>query len=335
MEFTVNSSKRKKKEGVPFMRIGFVGTYTDKTSQGIYQFELDEKTGTLSNVSLFAKIQSSKYLALTEENLFSLYEEDGSCGVAVFDLKGNCLDKLSYEDGASCYLTVHNNQVFTSNYHLGTVSKLTFNPETQKLSHVKSHLIREKGGCHQVIPQGTLLFVPCLHLDKVELFLEDLTPQGEINFPTGSGPRHGVISKNGDYLYVLGELSNRIYAVNLKTREIEEDMSILPEGQEQNHGGAALRLSDDGTQLFASTREEQNRVTAVAVDGSKMSIIHTTTAGGKHPRDILNVLEDRYLLVANRGSNTLHSLDIHNKYEEINKVEVPEGVSIVLGGRKS
>lgn len=317
------------------MRIGFVGTYTEKTSHGIYQFQIDEESGVLSQVSLFAEIKNSKYLAFTGKHLFCLYEEEGKCGVAVFDLSGKTLDKLSFEEGASCYLVVVDNSIYTTNYHQGTVNKLSFDPKTETLSHVAGHFIQEKAGAHQAIPYEDKILVPCLHLDCIKIFQEDLTPVGEIVFPTGSGPRHAVLSQEGDYLYVIGELSNMVYAVNLKTGEIASEISILPEGDVQNHGGAALRRSDDGTRLYASTREEQNRVTALKIDGAKMTVEASVSSGGKHPRDILNVLEDRYLLVANRGSNTLHSLDIQNKYEEINQIEIPEGVSIVLGGTLS
>lgn len=313
------------------MKIGFIGTYTEKTSQGIYQFELDETTGHLSNVSLFSEVKSSKYLSRSGNYLFSLFEED-EAGVCVFDLKGNCLDKLSFGEGASCYITAQGSDIYTTNYHQGTVSKLHFDEKSNKLSFVTSHAVAKKAGCHQAIPFQDKIFAPCLHLDKVLLLQQDLSPVGEIKFPTGSGPRHGVLSKDGAYLYVIGELSNEVYVVDSASLEILSKTSILPEGEMQDHGGAALRLSEDGTVLYATTREPQNRITSLEIKGTNLVTKHSSSANGKHPRDILNVCQDRYLLVANRGSNTLHSLDIQNEYKEINRVEVPEGVSIVLGG---
>ncbi len=315
------------------MKIGYVATYTEKTSEGIYQFQLDENSGMLSHVSLLGKVKNSKYLALTKEYLFSLHDEEEGSGVTVLDLDGNSIDKLTFGKGAACYILAVGDSIYTTNYSDGTVCKLHFDPKTKKLSLVTSYSVQEKAGCHQAILMDGKYLVPCLLLDKILVFDENLKKLDEIPFPQGSGPRHGVVSKDAAYLYIIGELSNKVYAVNTKTKEIEAEISILPQGEEQNHGGAALRLSEDGKRLYASTREEQNRITTLDISGKDMTVESTFSSQGRHPRDILNVLNDRYLLVANRGTNTLHSFDIHNKYKEINNVEVPEGVSILLGGQ--
>lgn len=308
------------------MKKGYVGTYTEKGSQGIYRFLVDEASGGLSQVSLFAKVKNSKYLALTKEYLFSVFDGEEGSGVIVFALDGRCIDCCIYENTTSCFIQVVGEFIYTANYHLGTVTKLKF---TNKLEVVASSLIKEKAGCHQVIACQGKILVPCLYLDCIKIFDENLGYLGEIIFPKGSGCRHGVVSKDEQYLYVIGELSNILYVVDLHTYQIVNNISVLPNGEINKEGSAAIRLSEDGVCLFVSTRDE-NIITVVNLDGKELEITSIFSTEGDHPRDILNIIDDQYLLVANRNSNEILSFAIRNGYKLVNKIFIPESVSIVI-----
>lgn len=314
------------------MSIGLVGTYSEHNSQGIYQFTLDQESGILGNVSVFASIKNSKYLAVTDEYVFALFDDQEQSGVAVYDFQGTLVVKETYENSTSCHLLVLGNDIYTCHYHLGTISHLIFDPSKKTLSYMGQNVIMEKAGSHQVIANGNLLYVPCLHLDSIKLFTRSLQEQGEISLPVGSGCRHGVFSLDGTYLYVIGELSNEIHVINVSKKEVVSSYSLLPENVRQNHGGAALRLSGDGKRLYASTREPENRITVFHVEESTLLVETSFVVDGEHPRDILNVLNDRYLLVATRATNTMHSYDIEKEFAEINRVEIPAGVSIIMKG---
>ena len=60
------------------------------------------------------------------------------------------------------------------------------------------------------------LLVPCLLLDKIMIFdhLHDDQLVKEIDFPKGSGPRHGVMDTN-NHLYLVSELSNQLFIFHL------------------------------------------------------------------------------------------------------------------------
>lgn len=312
---------------------GFVGTYSEGRSRGIYSFSIDEKTGNLSEVSLFAEVENSKYLAMNDEFLFTLCSENGKGGVAIYDFQGNCVEKLLFEEVISCYLLLDGNFLYCSNYHLGTVTKLEFS--SGKLQVLKKVFFAEKAGAHQVIPYKNTIFVPCLHLDKIFILGKDLEVQGEVLFPKGSGCRHGVVSLDEKYLYILGELSNKIHCISLNSKEIVAEISIIPALSTSNEGGAALRMSEDGTRLLASTRDAENLVTIVKIKGETMEMELISDSGGKHPRDILNILGDRYVLVANRDSDTLDVLDYKNNMKKTSTIVIPEGVSIIMKGNES
>lgn len=312
------------------MRTGYIGTYSEHNSQGIYQFVVNQETGVLGDVSLFTAIKNSKYLAITDDYIFSVFDDSEESGVAVYDFQGTLVTKETYESSTSCYILVSGNDIYTSHYHLGTISHLVFDPKKKTLSYKGQHLIVEKAGSHQVIANEDLLYVPCLHLDSIKVFTRSLQEKDEIILPTGAGCRHGVISLDGKYLYILGELSNEIYVIHLQRKEIVFTCSLLPEGVQQNHGGAAIRLSGNGKRLYASTREPQNRITVFHVEDSSLKVETSFVVDGEHPRDILNVIDDRYLLVANRGTDTIHSFALEKGYREINRVKIPAGVSIVM-----
>lgn len=306
---------------------GLVGTYSERDSQGIYSVSLDETTGMLENVQLFAPLENSKYLARQGDRLISLCSEGGRGGVALLNGAGKLLSKCLFEEGIPCYVLAEGDFLYCSNYHLGTVSLLRCVGE--EISLVKQQSIAVKAGAHQVISYKNLCFVPCLHLDTMKIFSKDLEPQGEIRFPTGAGCRHGVLSLNQEFLYVLGELSNEIYCISLETREILSSMSILPPNVESKEGGSALRLSEDGKRLYASTRGEVNGIALVDIQGRDMTLGGFFSSEGCHPRDILNICQDKFLLVANQHSDSLVVFDCEKNFAKICEVAVPEGVAIL------
>ncbi len=311
------------------MKRGYVGTYSGDKSKGIYQFQVNEE-GVLSEALLFAEIKNSKYIGLTNTHLYSVYDDEEGSGVAVFTLDGICVDKVVYEKTTSCFLLVEDEYIYTANYHLGTITKLKFE---KKLEVIGTYLIREKAGCHQVVSYEEKLFVPCLYLDKIVVLDKELDKLNEISFPKGSGCRHGVVSADNKYLYVIGELSNKLYVVNLHTYEIVNEISVLPNKEENKEGSAAIRLSLDGSELYVSTRD-MNIITVLEVKGEELEVVSIFPTEGEHPRDILNIENEKYLLVANRLSNELCSFDMNAGGKLVNKIGIPEGVSIVMEGEE-
>lgn len=312
------------------MKKGYIGTYSSNGSKGIYQFLMEENSGLLYEASLFTEIQNSKYISLSDTHLYSVYDDENGSGVAVYSQDGVLLDKCIYERSTSCFFTVTGEEIYTANYHLGTVTKLSFDG---KLTVESTYLIKEKAGCHQVIVYNDKVFVPCLYLDTIYVFDKNLNKLNEIPFPSGSGCRHGALSEDEKYLYVVGELSNKLYVLNLSTYEIENEISILPDGMDKCEGSAAIRLSKDGKKIFVSTREI-NIITVVEVEGIMLEIETIFSVEGDHPRDIMNVMDDQYLVVANRFSNELCSFDMKNGYRLINKIQIPDGVSIAMEGER-
>ncbi len=300
-------------------RFVYAGTYTDAKSEGIYRFSFAE--GMLSEAELFCRIASSKYLCSYEDKIVALCDLEKGSGVALIGQDGTIIDSIVYEEPTSCYVTCRDDQIFTANFHAGTISRLRIADD--RIEFMDTVEIKKKAGCHQVLFSRDRIMVPCLFLDKVIIFDRELNPLSKIDFPAGSGPRHGVFSDDGRYLYLVSELSNELFVIDTDTDSIVDSAALL----ETIHvkGTAAVRKRNN--MLYVSTRGE-NVISVVDLDG--LQLRQVKECGGDHPRDILIV--DDYLLCANRFSDSITSYRINEDGsigDMVSEIVVPEVVSLI------
>ena len=306
---------------------GYVGTYTSEKSEGIYAFSYENQT--ITDVHLFTKVRNPKYLAWMNDYIVAVCDFEEGSGVAVFDLNGKEIDHIVFEAFTSCYVGVKDKLIFTAHFHSGDVTLLRF--ENNHLELVQRTHIKDKAGCHQVIPYKDQYLVPCLFMDQIKILDKDFTVVDEISFEEGSGPRHAVFSDDEKYLYVVGELSNLLYVVDMHTKKIVNTVELLENGLSHVKDTAAIRKKDD--YLYVSTRT-QDVITVLHVSGKDVKRIQVTSCAGKHPRDF--VIEEDDIIVANRFSDSLSVLPIEHAYIQgaVSTVTIPEGVSIIMRRNK-
>lgn len=302
----------------------YAGTYTAKNSEGIYAFSFDE--GKLSDVRLHAKIRNPKYIAVRDDLIITAGDFENGSGVALVDMEGNIIDRIAYESRTSCYVTEKDGRIYTANYHEGTFTVLEIQDRHLKL--VQTVRIRDGAGCHQVLLWKDRILVPCLFLDRVMIYDQDLKRLGSIYFNQGVGPRHGIFSEDGEYLYLVSELSNELFVIHAGDWEILHAISVLPDGQKHLRDTAAIRLSADGKHIYVSTRT-LDILSVIELDGQKPELIQTVSCGGKHPRDFIR--EGEYILSANRFTNDVVCFALNPDGtigEQTGSVTVPEVVSL-------
>ena len=302
---------------------GYVGTYTSEKSEGIYAFKYENCK--ITDVHLFTKVRNPKYLAWMSDYIVAVCDFEEGSGVAVFDLSGNEIDHIVFEAFTSCYVGVKDNLIFTAHFHSGDVTLLRF--ENNHLELVKRTHIKEKAGCHQVIPYKDQYLVPCLFIDQIKILDKDFTVVDEISFGVGAGPRHAVFSGDEKYLYVVGELSNLLYVVDMHAKKIVNTVELLENGLSHVKDTAAIRKKGD--YLYVSTRT-LDVITVLHVSGKDVERIQVISCAGKHPRDFVIVDDD--IIVANRFSDSLSVLPIEHAYIQnaVSTVTIPEGVSIIM-----
>lgn len=300
-------------------RFVYAGTYTDGKAEGIYRFAFDE--GRLGEPELLCRIANSKYLCRHEDRIVTVCDFEEGSGLALIKQDGSIIDSICYEEPTSCYVACSGDEIYTANYHAGTVSRLRVTDE--RIEFINTLEIRKGAGCHQVLFSKDRVMVPCLFLDKVIVLDRELNRLSEIDFPAGSGPRHGVFSDDGRYLYLVSELSNELFVIDMETDRITDCAALL----ETTHveGTAAIRKRKNT--LYISTRGK-NVISVIDLNGLQLKQIKD--CGGDHPRDILIV--DDYLLCANRFSGGIISYRISDDgsiEDEVSKIDVPEAVSLI------
>lgn len=303
-------------------RKGYVGTYSENNSKGIYSFDFDN--GILSNPKLFCEIKNSKYLAKYKDKIISVCDFDNGSGISLIDTNGKILDEVAYENKTSCYIDSINDYIYTTNYHEGTISSIISN--NNKLIFNSRLFVKEFGGLHQVLFYQNKLLVTCLFLDEIKVLDRNLHELDIIKFPSNFGPRHGVFTSDNKYLYVIGELSNQLACINMETLKIENIISVLENNEINYKNSAAIRISADDALVYVSTREK-NIISVIEVDRAKMHLVKTISSFGDHPRDF--ILVDDYLLIANRKSNQLVSYSLKEE-KVVSVIEIIEGVSIIM-----
>ncbi len=242
-------------------------------------------------------------------------------GAALVGFQGEVLSQAAYEDCTSCFVTADQGEIYTANYHKGTVSRLFLRDRT--LEYEDTTLIRRKAGCHQVLLWKDRILVPCLFLDEVRIFDRDMNPAGRIAFPAGTGPRHGVFSKDGRRLYLVSELSNELFVISTGDWTIQSHISILPGGETHKKDTAAVRLSADESMLYVSTRT-MDLLSVVDLRGDTPRLAQNVSCGGQHPRDFIRV--ENWLLAANRFSGTVDSFALRGDgtiAEKTGETEIP------------
>lgn len=327
----------------PNILTGYLGTYASSKSLGIYRFTLDTRTGELSVPELYYEAPDCKYLSLYRGLLAAPFQKNGDAGICLLDTKSQnplLLDRLYGEKTTSCFLAQDDEFVYTANYHEGHV--LIYQKARQGLSLYKRIEIAPKAGCHQVLFHKGLLLVPCLLLDEIRIFdiENDFRQTGTISFPKGTGPRHGIFTKDHRYLFVVSELSNELsmFAVETETALNFRLLCVKPllspsVSYTTAPTSAAIRLSPDERYLYVSTRYA-DVISVFAVENDSVTMIQQTGSGGVHPRDILLTPSADFLLSVNRTEGGLVCFPLNPTDGKLgpicSRVPVCEAVSIAL-----
>lgn len=338
---------------------GYIGTYYSEKSKGVYHFMFDEESGSMTEPELFYEAPGAKWVSLYGNRMtFPVVRGDkaGTCFLMLEEgkIKSSC--EILEETHTPCYIQQDGDYIYTANYHDGTV--MIYRMEEGIPTIIKRIENGVEAGCHQILLHETYLLVPCLVQHRIRVFdmTRDFCPVGEIAFPQGTGPRHGIFNKSHSKLYVVSEWSNElfIYRVNGRSFELIQSCPLLQDGisTELSHGksadtsgsisvielqkktaAAAVRLSEDERFLYVSLRGAE-LLAVIDVSNEVPSIVQYVPCGGEHPRDFVLSGGSRYVLTANRMRGGIVCMErdpVTGFIKEIKgRIDMPQGVSIAL-----
>lgn len=316
----------------------FIGTYTDKTSRGIYSYRWLPQSGELAPMGLAAETSNPSFLALSpnRKDLYCVNEEGTKPGTVsgflVAPLSGKLRLKNVVASGgtAPCNLMVdYTDQVlFVANYASGSVASYrilndgnlsepvsniyfpggSINPERQKTAHTH---------CTTVSPDNRALLVNDLGLDRIMVFRFDpKTAKLTANDPPyysaipGSGPRNLAFHPNGRWAYSINELANTIDCLSWDSTKGTllrfQNISTLQMDHESPTAAATVNVHPNGMFAYASNRGDDS-ITVFSIDpaNGRLTLIQRISCEGNTPRHFAIDPGGRWLVVANQGSDNL------------------------------
>lgn len=272
------------------MKKYYLGGYSNEQNQGIYQITLEK--GKFNKPIQLVNESNTTYFHVGSHYLATILKHENQGAVGLFDLNGNCLDKV-IETAKPCSHLLMNKmetRVYTSNYHEGYLR--IYMIENSKLNLIKEIVYPEgcKVHCAVLNEEENILAVVCLGLDRIYLYDANFN-ETFIDFPKGSGVRHALFDQ--EYLYCISELSNELFVVN--GNDIIQQISILPENGEST--GAAIRLSKDCKHLYTSTRG-MDLITHFEKNNHLFEVKQYYKCEGKVPRDFNFTEDEEYMIIA-------------------------------------
>ena len=307
------------------------GTYSD----GFYAYELDPATGAVlseGNVpeapGAFAKaaMPNPSYLTVNGGVVYAVSEmPDSTASVWAWRL-GDGFQCLGVQPTGMpaggedpCYVSTNGRLLAVANYTGGTLGVYRMD-EGGRIAPLDSLVFSHAGGpdplrqaephvhCAIFTPDGKYLLFSEFSADEIGML--DVQPLSVRNYRTAatlmpdSGPRHLLFNREGNRLYVIGELSGDITVFDYEDGRFTLRQQVKAD-EVDARGAADLHFSPDGKYLYASLRLENDgiRIFRVGEDGTLESAGYQRT--GKHPRHFNLSPDGRLVIVACRDENAL------------------------------
>jgi 6-phosphogluconolactonase len=329
-----------------------IGTYTTAKSEGIYVYKFNTDTGDFSAVSKATGVSNPSFLSISpnQKFIYAVNENNETAAVSAFgfDKKSGILTSLNTQPSGGahpCHLSTDNTGawVLVGNYTGGSVAVLpiltdgSLGSPTQIVKHEgkgPNTTRQEKPHVHSVniAANNTDVFVTDLGIDKIMAYRFDAksgklsaakTPF--IKISAGAGPRHFVFHPNGQFAYLIEELSSSITSFRYKKgvlSPLQTLTTLATDYKEKNKNFCAdIHISPDGKFLYGSNRfvdtssgkavfANNNTVDSIVIysidpkTGRLVYVGHEPVLG-KMPRNFIITPNGKYILVANQTTDNI------------------------------
>jgi 6-phosphogluconolactonase len=317
----------------------YVGTYTGKTnSKGIYEFEFDPATGKMSAVQVAAETNDPSWVLVHPNGkyLYSVNEIGKASTVSAFAIdpkngKLTLLNQLPSLGEDPCYLAFDKTGkvLFVANYTSGNIvvfpiladGKLGEHTALQQDSGTlgPNKERQEAPHAHFIMPSrhNRFVYVSDLGLDRVLIYkfdyakgsLEQVPENSWATLKPGTGPRHIVFSKDGKFMYVVGEMASAVTVFankNQQSFQAIQTAPMLPAGFSERNDAAEIEIHPSGKFLYASNRG-QDSIVVYCVDQKfgTLTQVEVVPTSGKEPRHFAIDPTGHFLLAENQLSDTI------------------------------
>lgn len=313
---------------------GYIGTYTNGESKGIYSYTFDTKEAKIIDIKVVAQLENPTYLNISEDKrfLYSVIKNGEEGGVVAFaiDPSSNELKLLNSQmaSGSSpCHVSMDskNRYLFSANYHKGTVDSYLLDKESGAISEPVSIIKHEGSGpdprqekphTHYAGVTSNEKFLAVVELGSDLVLTYEVGETGELTEVNrlvtrpGSGPRHLVFHPNGKIAYVMTEFSSEVLvlAFNRENGSFAQVQAIttLPNDFTENNQGSAIHISADGKFVYAGNRGHNSiAVFSVNSDNGELQFVERVSTEGDWPRDFVIDPTGAFIIASNQNSSNL------------------------------
>jgi len=327
----------------------YIGTYTNKESEGIYRALFNPATGELTDFRLAAPATNPSFLAIHPQqthiyavNEVTDYDGAPSGAVSAFSIQQNGelehVNSQATQGGAPCYISTdaYGRWVLTANYVGGNVALFPVQ-ENGQLSEASS-LIQHEGSsvnprrqqaphahCIVLDKSDRYAYAADLGIDKVMIYQLDqeqgqLIPNNPpfVEMAPGAGPRHFVFHPNGVHAFAINELDSTVTALGFNEANGALDpissASTLPSDFQGSNSCADIHIHPNGRYVYGSNRGH-NSIAILEFDAisGTLTLVGTESTQGETPRNFCLDPTGQYLLAANQQSDTIVSFSIDSE----------------------
>jgi len=243
-------------------------------------------------------------------------QDDQVCSLVVDQTGGLTLKSSQTCAGGPAYVSLTEDErwVLTASYGSGELHVYPLD-ENGTLG-AKSSTVHSGTYSHCAVkdPETHAVYVPSkgtdsLYLAKLDAGTGALSTLGCLSTPSGTGPRHLVLSPDGKRAYLANENDCTLMAFHRKIQDQTPRLTALsrlfalPRPQLPTDSGADVHVSSDGRFVYMSVRGHDS-LTIFESNAQGLGILGYVSTAGQVPRNFCLLGED-LLIVANQESKNL------------------------------
>jgi 6-phosphogluconolactonase len=336
-------------------RIVYVGTYTGETSQGIYAFRFDNRSGVLTPLGLAVETPSPSFLTSSANGrvVFAVNELQSFQGAASGSVTSFAVDPVTAKltevsvqptrGAGPCHLALDRTGRYlaVANYGGGNFSLFPVDTDgrLQPATSVFAGNQSQPGASTPTAALGHMvgfdadnrfLLAADKGLDQVLVYRFDastgiVTPNRPPSaaLPPGSGPRHFAFHPNGKWLFAISELASTIttFAWDQASGRLTATGSVPTRPADVTTGTTAeIAVHHSGRFVYGSNRGHDSIVVFRVGGGGALTLVQFVPTRGRTPRHFAIDPTGRWLIAANQESGTLAVFSIDQKTGKLSSV---------------
>lgn len=321
----------------------YFGSYNvEKSSEGIYVYELNNDTGNLTKITSISGFLNPSFLAVSKDGktVFSGTEsrtkDEGGVRSFNFNAEKKSLEYINHQKSGGInpvFLTLHKNGkwLVNANYNDGSFSIFPIGkngklePYVQNFKFDEGSINRDRQETSHVhaatfSPDGKYLFLPDLGADKIRCYEfknDKKQPLKECEVPftktfSGNGPRHLIFHPNGKFAYGTEELSGTVSVYSYVKGSLKNIQTLVNDADQKkkNLETSDVQVSPDGRFLYVGNRGTENNIIIYAVaENGTLKVIGQESTFGKNPRVFAIAESGKFLITTNTVSGDVAVLE--------------------------